>query len=61
MTHGTQATQDQIILGKTHFQIPGYNEVIPFSKEAIESDRRWPEIQEEMIKKLEEKSEPITS
>ena len=40
MTQNSASVQEEIILGKTHFQIPGNDKLIPFSREAIEKDQR---------------------
>ena len=44
MTQDMTPVQEEIDLGKTHFQLHGYDEVFAFSPEAIENDNRWPEI-----------------
>ena len=40
MTQNSVLGQEGVILGKTHFQIPGSDKLIPFSREAIEKDQR---------------------
>lgn len=48
----TPATGEEVVMGKTHFQIPGYDELIAFSAKAIANDTRWPEMQKAIIDKL---------
>ena len=40
MTIGTMEKTDDVVLGKTHFRIPGNDELIAFSSDAIEKDQR---------------------
>ena len=55
MTQNSAPVQEEVILGKTHFQIPGYDEVIPFSQDAIARDMRGEEMIRAINNKLQEK------
>ena len=48
-----------VILGDTHYRIPGDSELHPYSEEAIKNDTRFTELWGAMIKKLE--TEPADS
>ena len=40
MTAGTVEKTDDVVLSKTHFRIPGTDELIAFSPDAIAKDQR---------------------
>lgn len=58
MTQDMPPVQEEIVLGRTHFQLHGYDEVFAFSPEAIENDNRWPEIFAAINIKLQIKTDP---